>query len=454
MLRNRFLIMLGVCFLAATAAWADDVGYVDCNSHSEGAQLFGKPRKTPDTIGTLPCGERFTILVYGFFFSRVETKDGQIGFVYSSVIAVDRAATAAPQPAQPAPQQPARQLGQPSGQQATSLTMAAEKTKIPRTPPMDPPAAPAAQPQAAAAQQAVASAPIQTGASASVASTSDASKTTISEAAAAAAPSPAVEPQVVAQPATTVQTAAPTVTSQTSDSTVATTNVAEPAAIAAQPTAPATAQPEPAPAEAQPPTPQPAPAAQPTPAAPPAIRPADARTSWERPLPSAHKAPLLEFYGGYAFARMGGTGSSGSNLNGALGSVGWNAKTWLQVVGDSSYSMTTISGTKNVLYGNHFGARLVYRGRNRWGLTPFVEGLVGGSSLKTTVSGTGGYTSSTGSALSYKAGGGIDIHPSKRWEIRLIDVDYYRTTFAGSTQQNNYWFSTGVVLRLFGGGYE
>lgn len=151
---------------------------------------------------------------------------------------------------------------------------------------------------------------------------------------------------------------------------------------------------------------------------------------------------------------MGGAGSSGTNMNGGLGAIGWNAKTWLQVLGDTSYSTTTVGGTKNVLYGNHYGARLIYRGKVRWGLLPFAEGLVGGSSLKTTVSGAGGYTASTGSAISYKVGGGVDIHPSKRWEIRLFDFDYYRTTFPGSTQPNNYWISTGVVLRLFGGGYE
>jgi len=40
----------------------------------------------------MACGERFTILVYGFVFSRVQTGDGKIGYVYSNMIAVDRAA--------------------------------------------------------------------------------------------------------------------------------------------------------------------------------------------------------------------------------------------------------------------------------------------------------------------------------------------------------------------------
>ncbi len=89
MFRNRFLILLGASFLAASAALADDVGFIDCSSHSEGAQVFGKPRRSPEIVAALPCGERFTILVYGFVFSRIQTGDGKIGYVYSNLIAVD-----------------------------------------------------------------------------------------------------------------------------------------------------------------------------------------------------------------------------------------------------------------------------------------------------------------------------------------------------------------------------
>src|SRR5580704_4328293 len=117
MFRKRFLILLGASFLAASAAWADEVGYVDCSNHSEDTQVFGKPRRTPDVVAALPCGERFTILVYGFYFSRIQTKDGRIGYIYSSLMAVDRGATA---PAQ-----------------TPAMQMAAEKTKIPSTPALD-----------------------------------------------------------------------------------------------------------------------------------------------------------------------------------------------------------------------------------------------------------------------------------------------------------------------------
>ena len=134
-----------------------------------------------------------------------------------------------------------------------------------------------------------------------------------------------------------------------------------------------------------------------------------------------------------------------------MGSFGWNMTSWLQIVGDSSYNFVTVGATKNVLYGNHFGGRFFYHGRNRWGVTPFAEALVGGSRLDTTVSGTGGYKTST-NCISYKAGGGVDIRASRHWEVRVIDFDYYRTAFGTNATQNNYSVSAGVVLRLFATG--
>src|SRR5580693_5290567 len=123
MLRHRFLILLGVTLLGASAAWADEVGYVDCSNHSEDTQVFGKPRKTPEVVAALPCGERFTILVYGFYFSRIQTKDGQIGYIYSSLIVQDRGATSL-QPAasvQPAAQPKVQTTGQLASPQTPSL---------------------------------------------------------------------------------------------------------------------------------------------------------------------------------------------------------------------------------------------------------------------------------------------------------------------------------------------
>ena len=467
MLRNRLLIVLGACFLAASGAWADEVGFVDCSKGGDATQVFGKPRRSPDVVASLPCGERFTILVYGFYFSRIQTKDGQIGYIYSSLISQDRGATSL-QPAASTPQ---------TGQQNPALQTAAEKTKIPRSTPFDP------QPKAAAAAQAPSTAPsasIQAaqvptapaqppaadavasdGASALASSTMSANSAGTGAAVAQPASNAAVESQpgstqpTTAQPASapapvfTAPPAAPPTPNADAPETVPAAAQPGSNAAPAQPEAAQPAPEQPAPAAAAPAQPPAAPPAAAKPVTP-AVRPVEMKDSWEKPRPSVRSAPLLELYGGFAFSRMGGTGF-GSNSIGGMGSVGWNAKSWLQVTADTSYNFETIGTTKNVLYGNHYGPRFFYRMRNRWGITPFGEALVGGSNLKTTVSGSGGYTASTGSILSYKVGGGVDIHPSHRWEIRLIDVDYYRTGFGTNAHQTNYWVSTGIVLRLFGG---
>ena len=198
---------------------------------------------------------------------------------------------------------------------------------------------------------------------------------------------------------------------------------------------------------AQPAQPEPA-AAAPEPVKP-AIRPANVNESWEKPLPTAtRRTPLMDLFAGYAYTRFN-SGGTGTNLEGGMGSVGWNAKPWLQIVADTSYSVVTLSGTKNILYGNHYGPRIFPRGRNPLGVTPFVEALFGGSRVDTKVSGVGGYTVSD-SSFSIKTGGGFDMRISRLIEVRVIDADYYRTSFGGVTQ-NNYWISAGVVLRLFGG---
>ena len=431
MSRNRFLILLGACLLSASAAWADDVGLIDCSTHSEGAQVFAKPRRTPELVASVPCGERFTILVYGFVFSRIQTGDGKVGYVYSNLIAVDRAGAPAQKP--------------PSAQ----IVTASEKVAIRTAPVVQPAPSAPAQPQPAPAQVApapVAPAPAPVATPPAPLSSEPVPHTAISNApqtnVTVARPDPPAPAQLQPAPARPAPAPASEPASSFSVSAPAspapTANAPEPSTPVAQPDPSAQPQPEPAPAQ---------------PAAPP-IRPVNDRATWEKPNPGGvRRAPLIEVFGGYAFARLDGGGGTATNLNGALGSFGWNLKPWLQLVADSSYSVVTVGTTKNVLYGNHFGPRYFHRGRNRWGATPFVEGLIGGSRADTTISGVGGYTISA-NCLSYKVGGGLDLHPSRHWEIRLFDVDYYRTSFGTNVQQNNYWVSTGIVLHLFGGRSE
>jgi hypothetical protein len=432
MLRNRVLILVGGCLLAASGAWADGVGYIDCSSHPDATPVFGKPRRTPDTVASLPCGERFTILLNGFIFSRIQTKDGTVGYVYSNLLSADRSGTVVQQPA------------------SAPLTAAASKPASTSAADAQPKATAAAPPQAAATQ-----APSERAAASSV-------STPVAPAAQPISATPAQTQPTSVQAASVQVPATSSRVTETPSSTVPSASAAteQPQAVPAQPAAAETATPAPAasvsetPAAATPSDPTPSAQPEPTPAESvrTAVRPANARESWERPNAGGIRhTPLIELFGGYGFARFdNGAGVAASNLHGVMGSFGWNIRPWLQIVADSSYNVVTVSGTKNVLYGNHWGPRIFRRVRNRWGLTPFVEGLVGGSRADTTISGTGGYSTSE-NCISYKVGGGLDIKPSRHFEIRLLDVDYYRTSFGTNLHQGNIWASAGIVIRLFGG---
>jgi len=447
MVRNRLLVLLGAGFLSATGAWADGVGYVDCATHPEETQVFAKPRRTPDTVAAIPCGERFTLLLNGFIFSRVQTRDGQVGYVYSSVISMDRSGGAVAPPT------------------ATRLSASAS--------------APAVNPKAGESNPAAAPAPVQqpaarpADAAANSASTAAPNVQANTAAAVNAQPAPAAAAAQTQAPA--VSTAVPEVTTASAQAQTTAAASSSPSreqleAMAAaslnatsQPettaTAPAaTAQPEATTATA----PETAAAAQPEPAAAepaPAVRNVSMKESWEKPNPVARtvgvrnvgmpRLPLIELFGGYGYARLNNGAGYLTNSNGVLGSFGWNVKPWLQLIADSSYNRVTVSGTKNVLYGNHWGVRYFHRLRHSWGAAPFVEGMIGGSRADTTVSGTGGYSTSD-IGMSYKVGGGLDIHPLRHFEIRVIDFDYYRTSFGTNLHQNNYFVSTGIVMRLFG----
>src|ERR1700688_3421203 len=102
MVGKRLLLLLAGCFLTASAALADEVGFIDCREHPEQTQVFAKARHTHEIVATLACGERFTILLNGFIFSRIQTRDGQVGYVFSNVISADHSGASVQKPA-PAP---------------------------------------------------------------------------------------------------------------------------------------------------------------------------------------------------------------------------------------------------------------------------------------------------------------------------------------------------------------
>ncbi|HKW57161.1 MAG TPA: hypothetical protein VJN42_07360 [Candidatus Acidoferrum sp.] len=487
---NRWLVLLGGCLLAGTSACADELGYVDCASHNDTTPVFAKARKSQDIVAQVACGERFRVIVNGFVFSQIQTSDGKTGFIYSNVVTLDRtggtlqtraaASTtptlssasektkiyAEPRPAEPPRAQTAATTA--AGESSNAAVASAATSTAPTSAPAPPaqadvnaapaPAAAAASssqasaaraqgtsvegqlnPPAAAAQaKPAAAATALPDADAVLKATSSAASAPAPSEANAAAPAPATPTPAAPQPAADAGNAA---TSATPSAAPANTATPAPTADAAVKTDVAATG---VPAEA-------APAAQPQPEVQPGVAPGIKQQRWEKPNPGARTASLLELYGGFAFARMSnGSGYSGTNFMGGMGSFGLNLKPWIQIVGDTSYSFENASGTKNVVYGNHYGPRFFLRGRSKWSISPFGEVLVGGSRADTTVAASGGnpaYTTSQ-NCFSIKAGGGVDIRPSRMFEVRLVDVDYYRTAFGTNVHQSNYWISTGVVIRL------
>src|SRR4029077_3340059 len=94
----------------------------------------------------------------------------------------------------------------------------------------------------------------------------------------------------------------------------------------------------------------------------------------QSPVSVMPKKPVAEMFGGFSYARLNDGGAT-TNTKGIVGSFAWNAKPWLQIVADSSYNVSSYSGMNVTLYGNHYGARVFYRERNKWRTSPFAEML-------------------------------------------------------------------------------
>lgn len=466
MLRTRLLLLLAGSLLVASAALAGETGYIDCSKYPDTVQVLDKGGKTSGVVADLPCGERFTVLARGEFYSQIQTKDGKVGYIYTYLISRDTSAAPASQPS-------TAQAAKPASSPAPAIASDFKVISVPKAQAAPVASAPASQPAPAAPAQPVQSS-ISVAASASTAQPAPVAAAPSAPSTTSPAPSVAVEqpkpsapaqteaapsapapgasaPQpAAASPAPSVQAApvspapAPVVEQP---KTISPAQVEPPASSPATPAPAASSSNAPAAPAAQPeppagvtPQPQPAPASPVVEA--PQIQPSRRRA--RAPFPNEEPGvPMIELFAGYGFTRFGG--GTGTNLNGALGSFGFNMKPWLQIVGDLSYNFVTISGTKTVLYGDHFGPRIYLRSRSAHGPIPFVEGLIGGSRVDATTAGT--TTSQNG--LTYKGGGGVDLNISRHLSARLVNADYYRVPFLTSSQ-NNYSFSAGIIFR-FGG---
>lgn len=137
---------------------------------------------------------------------------------------------------------------------------------------------------------------------------------------------------------------------------------------------------------------------------------------------------------GYSYFRLGGSG--GLNQNGASGSVAYNPNRWLGVVADIGGYHASPSGVSVNTYTYLFGPRFSLRNPSH--VTPFVQGLVGGSRI--TVSGA------SNSQFAYSFGGGVDLGILPHLALRP-QVDYVGLDTPGS-RTNCTRISAGLVIHF------
>ena len=88
-------------------------------------------------------------------------------------------------------------------------------------------------------------------------------------------------------------------------------------------------------------------------------------------------------------------------------------------------------------------------GRSSW--QPFGQVLVGiAHSSGTLVQGKNSVASNAPAAFAANIGGGLDLHATRRFSVRLIQADYIVTTFDNGVNdhQNNLHLGAGVVLHF------
>jgi len=137
----------------------------------------------------------------------------------------------------------------------------------------------------------------------------------------------------------------------------------------------------------------------------------------------------VELFGGFSYTRF--HSSPAINLNGWEVSGQYRFTDWLGGVGDFAGQYGSGASTYTYL----FGPQISLPSR----VSPFGHLLVGGAHF-----GAGGVgTSSFSTAI----GGGFDVGITDQIYWRAAQVDYLMTQFGGGSQ-NNFRFSTGILIRF------
>ena len=146
--------------------------------------------------------------------------------------------------------------------------------------------------------------------------------------------------------------------------------------------------------------------------------------------PWARAQDKAELFGGFSYMHF-----QSSNLNGWEISGQYKFTDWLGGVADFDGHYGSISGIGTSTYTFLFGPQISLPSR----VSPFGHVLLGGAHNS-----TGGFGISS---FSMALGGGVDAELTDRFHWRLIQMDYLLTQFGGGSQ-NNFRFSTGILIRF------
>jgi hypothetical protein len=93
-IRSKFFLAVAGCLFVVSGLRADDLGlgFVDCGIHSDPIEVNVKASAATPVVAIVTCGERFTVLLRGNVLSRIQTKNGKIGFIYTYLITRDDSA--------------------------------------------------------------------------------------------------------------------------------------------------------------------------------------------------------------------------------------------------------------------------------------------------------------------------------------------------------------------------
>jgi len=163
--------------------------------------------------------------------------------------------------------------------------------------------------------------------------------------------------------------------------------------------------------------------------------------------------PKFEAFGGYSLIHNSSNffGNTSITFNGGGGSVSYNTKNWLGLVGDFGANHWNGYGLDSNLVTYLFGPKIAFR-RDKF--TPFAQVLFGGAHISGLPSGCLLCKVPTLSENSFAMtlGGGLDYDVTKHIAIRPVQIEYLMTRFSqtdtsSGPPQNSLRYEAGVVFR-------